>query len=515
MNKGVQRSTITQGTYHLFIGNLISTILASLTSIFLGRVLGPDRFGLYSIALILPAYLYLLLRFGLSSTITRHAAKYLSEGNEKKAISFSYGVSILHLAVGVLAVALIIPFSETVSSLILHRPELSSGILIPMALFAVVGQIMFNNGSAAFVGLSEFRKSAVLNVIMGVAKFGSTVLLVLLGYTVIGAVAGYTLGFVVAGVVGIAMLLRINTGIKPSGMIEDIKTSIRYAPPIWLMQVLIAFLPPFQTTILAFTVSNQEIGLYAAAVNIGTLVTLFTLPVTTSLLTLFSKSAQADNKERIDTYNLSVRYTALLVAPVTMFVMALSIPLAIAIYGHAYLLAGSYLFLLAGGNLVAGLGNISWSMFLLGVGETRKAFFATSVGTLVSVISSLVLVLYEGVFGVIVGTILGNIVLLVVGSKYVSGVLKTNPRTWAVWRIYLSSALSALVVYAISLLELNPFLTVIFSGVIFLLILIPIMAKTGALRSADMNMIKVQFKDIKIMNFLLKIATRYFDIFNS
>ncbi len=511
MSKGAQRTTITQGTYHLFVGNLIATVLVSVTSIFVGRVLGPDEFGLYTIALILPTYLYLLLRFGLSSTITRHAAKYLSEGNERKAISFSYGVSILHAAVGVLAVALLIPFSGTVSSFILQRPELSSGILIPVAMFAVVGQIMFNNGSAAFVGLSEFRKSAVLNVIMGVAKFGSTVLLVLLGYSVVGAVAGYTLGFVAAGVVAIAILLRMNTRVKPSQLMEDISTSIKYAPPIWLAQVLVAFLPPFQTTILAFTVSNQEIGWYAAAVNIGSLVTLFTLPVTTSLLTLFSKT---EPKERIDTYNLSVRYTALLVTPVTMFVMALSTPLAIAIYGHAYLLAGGYLLLLAAGNLVAGLGNISWNMFLLGIGETRKAFFATAVGTLVSVVSSLVLVRYEGVYGVLIGTILGNIILLIVGSKYASDLLETKPRTWAVWRIYLSSALSALVVYSISLLGLNPFLTVILGGVIFLLILFPIMAKTGALGSDDMLMIKVQFKDVKLMNFLLKIATRYFDIFN-
>jgi len=511
MSKGAQRTTITQGTYHLFVGNLIATVLVSVTSIFVGRVLGPDEFGLYTIALILPTYLYLLLRFGLSSTITRHAAKYLSEGNERKAISFSYGVSILHAAVGVLAVALLIPFSGTVSSFILQRPELSSGILIPVAMFAVVGQIMFNNGSAAFVGLSEFRKSAVLNVIMGVAKFGSTVSLVLLGYSVVGAVAGYTLGFVAAGVVAIAILLRMNTRVKPSQLMEDISTSIKYAPPIWLAQVLVAFLPPFQTTILAFTVSNQEIGWYAAAVNIGSLVTLFTLPVTTSLLTLFSKT---EPKERIDTYNLSVRYTALLVTPVTMFVMALSTPLAIAIYGHAYLLAGGYLLLLAAGNLVAGLGNISWNMFLLGIGETRKAFFATAVGTLVSVVSSLVLVRYEGVYGVLIGTILGNIILLIVGSKYASDLLETKPRTWAVWRIYLSSALSALVVYSISLLGLNPFLTVILGGVIFLLILFPIMAKTGALGSDDMLMIKVQFKDVKLMNFLLKIATRYFDIFN-
>jgi O-antigen/teichoic acid export membrane protein len=513
MSETPQKTSISKGTYHLFIGNLVSTIVLAIASIIVGRLLGPNRFGLYTIALIVPSYAYLVLRLGSTSTITRYAAKYVSEGNEKKAISFSYTISILHLALGLLVVGLLIPFTNVISTNLLHRPELASGIIIPIALLSVVGQIVFYNGTGAFVGLHSFGKAAVFQVINAVAKLALSVLLLLLGYSVLGAVAGYTFGFILAGVISLVLLISLNKRAIPKNIKADVGMSADYAWPIFFSILLAGLVAPFQSTILAYTVSNTVIGWYSAASNIVGLIVLFTYPVTTVLLPLFSKTVAGGTKQLAETYRLSVKYTALTVTPVTLFVMALSTPLASAIYGHAYESSGNYLLILAVISLLAGLGGISWNAFLYGVSETRKALLATAAGSVVSIVVSIILVFYAGVYGVIIGTIIGQIVSLFIGARFVSDILGAELQTWSVWRIYLSSALSAMFVYLVSLIIFNQFLAVIVGVAFFLLILFPIMAWTKALTRNDMSALQEQFKDVRLMSVLLTLISKYHSLF--
>jgi stage V sporulation protein B len=513
LTEKAQKSTISKGTYQLFVGNLISTILLAVTSIIVGRLLGPDTFGLYTIALIVPGYVYLVLRWGLTSTVTRYATKYSSEGNERKATSFSYTISVLHMVAGLVAVGLLIPFSNAISTDILHRPDLSTGFIIPLMLLSVVGQIMFSNGTAAFVGLHEFGKAAIFQIILGFVKLVTSVLLILIGFSVLGAVAGYTFAFIVAGGISLGLLVRRNKSLVPDNIKEAINTSVKYAPPIYFSQFLFTIIPPFQSTILAYTVSNTEIGWYGAALNIVTLITLFTYPVSTALLPLFSKNVRGGNQELADLYRQSVRYSALFITPVAMLVMALSTPLATAIFGNVYEPSGNYLILLAIVSLLAGLGNISWAPFLYGVAETRKAFLATAAGSAVSIVGSLIFVFYFGVYGIIIGTILGSIVSLALGTRFVSKILEANLRIRLVWRIYLSSAISALAIYPISLFRLNSYFVVVAGGVFFLLILIPILASTKGLTRDDMIELQEQFKEVKLMSHLLNLIAAYHRLF--
>lgn len=511
MADATQKPTISHGAYHLFMGNLVSTIVLAITSIVVGRLLGPDKFGLYTIVLIIPGYAYLVVRWGLSSTITRYVAKYTSEGNERKALTFGYAISSLHLSAGILVIALLIPFSNVISTVLLHRPELSNGIIIPVALLSVIAQIMFDNGSAAFVGLNQFRKSAIFQIIMALSRFIISLSLLILGYSVLGAVVGNTLGFLVAGVLSFALLASMNKSLIPSDIKESIVSSITYAPTVYVSQLLVAIIP-FQSMILAFVVSNKEIGWYSAAVNIAALITLFTYPISTSLLPLFSRS-EVGRSELAANYKLTIKYAALFVTPVTMVVMALSTPLATVIYGNAYRFAGNYLLLLAIVSLMAGFGSISYGPFLYGVGKTRKALEATMIGTLISIVTSVTLVVYIGVFGVITGTILGSLISLVLGNRFVSKTLDAKLQIHTVWRIYVASALSALLVYPISLFELNSLLVITIGGVLFILILVPMMVLVKAFTRDDMDALKLQFKEVKLISFLLSKLDSYQRIF--
>ena len=170
---------------------------------------------------------------------------------------------------------------------------------------------MFYNHTAAFVGIHAFGKSAVFQVIMSVAKLGLSVFLVLIGYSVLGAVAGFTFGFVVSGIISLVLLIAMNKSAIPTNIRQDVAMSADYAWPIFLSILFSGIVSPLQTTILALTVSNTEIGWYSAAVNIVALITLFTYPVTTVLLPLFSKTVEGGTRELAGTYKLHCKVTLL------------------------------------------------------------------------------------------------------------------------------------------------------------------------------------------------------------
>ena len=311
MEESNHNAPASRGTYNLFVGNLLSTILLAFSAIIVARLLGPNEYGLYSIALILPSYVYLILRLGFSSTITRYVAKYASEGKQKKAISFSYSVSIIHLAAGLFVLGLLIPFSRLISLNLFHRPELVTGILIPIALLSVAGQIMFDNGSASFFGLHKFGKSAIIQIIKSVTQLVLSVTLVVLGYSVLGAVVGYSCGLLISGAASLIMIISINRKLIIENVKENFLTTIRYSFQVYGSKLLTTLISPLQITLLTLVVSNTEIGWYGAAQNIAALITLFTYPVANVLLPVFSRNTNGDLKTLLEPYTLSIKYTAL------------------------------------------------------------------------------------------------------------------------------------------------------------------------------------------------------------
>ncbi len=71
-NQGRGSSTV-RGMYHLFLGNTSSTLMLAVSAIIGGRILKPDGYGLYTVALIIPPFLYLTVRLGMDAAATRYA----------------------------------------------------------------------------------------------------------------------------------------------------------------------------------------------------------------------------------------------------------------------------------------------------------------------------------------------------------------------------------------------------------------------------------------------------------
>lgn len=127
--------------------------------------------------------------------------------------------------------------------------------------------------------------------IQSIVKTTLSPLLVILGFSVIGALSGHILGYMIAALLGSLILFKYYKRLgKPSSnsFSGNLKIMLGYGFPLYLSALLGLFLGQYQTIILAFFTSNFEIGNFSIATNLSSLINVLIFPLTV-LFPAFSK----------------------------------------------------------------------------------------------------------------------------------------------------------------------------------------------------------------------------------
>ncbi len=150
-NDGQQGSPTVRGMYHLFLGNATFILLFAVTAIVVGRTPGPDGYGLYTVAVVIPPFLFNSIRLGLDTAATRYAARLKSEAKEREATLFVYAMVIFEVGLSVVFTAVFYLLSGILASNVLDRPQIA-GLILPVAMLSVVGQAAYTVTTSGLIG---------------------------------------------------------------------------------------------------------------------------------------------------------------------------------------------------------------------------------------------------------------------------------------------------------------------------------------------------------------------------
>lgn len=235
----------------------VSTIVLRMGSVVIGiilaRVLAPEQFGVYAVALTVQGILITLADLGLSADIVR------SDDPEKIAPT----VATLSLASGALVAAMTLASSSTLATL-LGSPSAAPAIAVLSGTLLLAGasavpygflQRRFQQRELFFVGVADFVVSTVV-----------TLLLIALGF---GAL-GLAIGRVAAQVVSSTMQF-VLARVKPKFGIdrEVLKPVLAFGLPIAAANMLSWGLLNVDNIILARVVGATALGFYVLAFNIS------------------------------------------------------------------------------------------------------------------------------------------------------------------------------------------------------------------------------------------------------
>ena len=396
-----------RGGLFLFLGNASSTIILALASILIARLLGPESYGLYALAMIAPSFFITLSDFGISPALTRFSAHFRSEEEDREAVGLIKVGIIFKSVFSLLLSIVLLLLSDSIATWILKRPGL--GLLIRFTSLYLVGQAIFMTLDSIFIGLDKTENSGLLVNIHAITKTVASPLLIILGMGAIGAILGAGLGFLLAAGIGVTvLLLRLcpslfsgNSG-ENVDFFQALRLMISYGMPLYLSTLTFSLLTQYQSFILALFVSNMEIGNYTTAMNFSVLITLLSYPIATSLFPAFSKLNVEEDRDEVEKmFKLSVKYTSLLVIPASLAVAVLSKELVYTLYGSQYQLAPTYLALYILSFLCAGLGMFVVGNLFNGQGDTKTTLRINLVNLGLSVPMAFIMTYFYGVPGLI------------------------------------------------------------------------------------------------------------------
>ncbi|MCW4044521.1 MAG: oligosaccharide flippase family protein [Candidatus Bathyarchaeota archaeon] len=470
-----------RGGFFLFSGATTATIIMALSAILVGRLLGPELYGQYNLVLVIPNLLLLFTDLGINAGITKYAASLRTEGLPDRIPAIIRHGMLLRLITGTAAVMLSITFTNVFTALI-NRPDLASYIQLTSIL--VIFQVIYTTANSAFVGIDKSEYSALTTNIQAIAKTILQITLVILGFSLTGALIGTIGGFAIAAALSSTILfLKLlrptqKTQNTQTSYAQNLKLLTRYGAPLYVAVVLTGLIPLYQQIILAFFAPDTAIGNFKAATNFVALLTIIATAITTALLPAFSKLEHS--AEKINAFfKKANKYTCIIIVPTTTLVILFSQQIVQLLYGTTYDSAALFLSVSALIYFLAIIGHLSLTSLFNGLGKTRLTLYATIINFITLTILSPLLAQAYSVIGAIAASLIAGFSAAVYAAITAVRKLRIQFEFKKTITVYIISAISS--IPAISLIlytSLSPTAVLIVGALSYLIIyatLMPIM----------------------------------------
>ncbi|MGA3291338.1 MAG: flippase [Candidatus Bathyarchaeia archaeon] len=493
MTKAVEMARVSaKGSFHILWGLVASTIISAVGTIIIARLLGPDNYGLYAIALTAPNLISTFRDWGINTAMIKYSAQYNSENNVAKIRSIFVSGVLFEIVLGLLLSLLSFVLSPFLA-MSFNRPAIAP--LIQIASFFILTGALVTAATAAFTGIEKMHLYSFMLIIQSIIKTILIVTLVLLGLHTLGAVTGYTVGGAFAGLTGVLLMWTMYKSMpKPTHskleIISNIKTMFKYGLPLSIGNILTGFQTQFFTYILAiYVLNNATIGNYNVALNFLVLIGFFATPVTTMLFPAFSKLDPQKDKEVLkNVFQFSVKYASLVVVPVTAMVIALAQPAIGTIFGDKYVQAPLFLVLLSVSYLYAAFGSLSESNLITGQGYTAFLLKLTILGVAIGFPLSFVLISQFGVIGLIVAGLINGLPSLFIGLRFIKKHFEVSVDWVSSAKILFSSAIAAVLTYVlISQLAFSSPIQLVIGIIVFVVVFLFATVVTRTVNRADVS----------------------------
>ncbi|MCJ7633488.1 oligosaccharide flippase family protein [Candidatus Bathyarchaeota archaeon] len=499
------------GSFQLFIGKIVSTVILAVGTIILGIFIHEGEYGLYAIALIPATTILLFQDWGIASAMTKYCAQYraLNKQGDLRRIIVS-GLT-FEVATGLALTVLSLLMANFIASTVFGKPE--SAFLMTLASITILSTSLFMASQSIFVGFERMKLSSYTMICQATVQCVLSPLLVYLGYGALGAILGYTFSILVTGIIAVTLLYfaifrkldASNT--NTSNASQTLKPLLRYGIPLAIAAILGGILPQFYSFVMASFVDVAIIGNYRIATNFAILLTFFTIPISTVLFPAFSKLDPRNEQQLLKTiFTSSVKYTALFLVPATMALLVLSQPMISTIYGDKWLYAPFFLTLGVIGNLFAIFGNLSMGSLLSGLGETKMLMKLNILTLGIGIPLALLLIPPLGIPGVIVVTIVAGVPSMFISLYWTWKRYGTKVDFRASAKIFLASTIAAITTYLfLNVFTAAAWITFTTGVILFLAIYLIATPLIGAINQTDVNNLRAMFSGLGIISKLLEI----------
>jgi len=506
-----------RGSFFLATGNIIAMIISAFSVFITARLLGPQLYGIYTVVLAVPSLLLIFIGFGIDEALIRFSANLRIKGeNQSLTRTIRLGITLRAIA-GITMFSACFLFSDYLAAHVISRPEY--GIYIRLASIAIVFQAILLSTSAVFVGLDRTEYRAVVANVQAITKTVMAPLLIVAGFSVVGAITGFTISCLAAGLLSAGLLfIRLYKPLK-SEISENphvhkqqtmhLRTMLNYGFPLYISALLIGASTQLQTIILSFFALDLDIGNFKAATNFVTLVMALSGSITIALFSAFSKLDRNDNQAKAF-FKLAIKYTSMLLVPASMVIIVFSKELVQVVYGEAFLPASLFLSLYLTVYFLVGLGSLVQRSFFNGLGETKTTLKLNLASFIVFLGLAPLLTQAYNVPGLIVAILVSSLVAALFGAYKARSNFGAEPDYAVISGIYIAALASVIPPFLLASTQLFPALATIFlGGFLYLLAYVTLLPIIGVLSKTELENLQQITEKIRFLKPILKPILKY------
>jgi len=407
-----------------FVSLGISALVHFILRVILARYFSVDEIGLYSLSFTAYSFGLTLSAFGINAALTKYTAQYREDTSKISAL-FTAG-SVLSFAIGILMGLLLYVISPFVANTLLHMPEMTNLLRIVAISLPFIAlqkaELGFLNGQR------RMRLFAFINIFQNVFVLALTIVLVVLGFELSGAVWGLVLPVVITSILPAFLLREYFMGFNIRQYAPMIKALLSFGFFVVLANTISTTQGQIDTLLLGFYMTEAEVGYYTTALIIiaglrlpASAIQLITSP------TIATYWGNNDIKAIELLINGVMKMTAIFMLPVVFIVGFFANDLTVLLFGESYAPTALLLQILLAGLLI---GSIQTSVggALASTSYVKVIFRIGMFTLLLSAISNIVIIPIYGMTGAAVAhsfiTIISAIVNLVLVHRLVKVKIK-------------------------------------------------------------------------------------------
>ena len=432
-----KRQSRVTGALALMVAQALVLLLGYITHPWIGRVLGPEAYGVYGVVLAVQSIAGIILTLGVPISIARFVARHENQAQ-------SILKQTIHLQA---AVALLVSVTTFIlAALIAHLlKDDSLARLIQFVAIVVFLQAFYTVFTQFFSGMHRFNRQAILTTFYAIIKLvGAISLIYVIG--VYGAFAGFALGGMAAALLG--WWWSRNLGGRQASQLRT-KDFLSFAGVYVLIVMglqLIMSLDLFMVK--AFLASDIEAGFYNASSTIARIPYMLLQAIAFILLPSVSALTKPGaSRDKAATFiSDTLRYLIAIIVPSVALAAATSKNLIILFFSAQYIPAASSLTI-----LIIGLGSLAFFLLIAnivaGAGRAKVGLAVTTVMLAVSAILGYVLIPRFGLIGAAWQTTASSLVGLALLSAYTFKVFRIPLPIKSTINILVASAAAVAVTY--------------------------------------------------------------------
>ncbi len=412
-----------------FLSKMVMSFSGFVATIVLTRTLGQERYGAYVVVLSVLAWVAIAGNLGLSPAVKKR----VSEADDGNYVVSGIIVQLILYAIVAICLWIARPYLNV------YMEVDATGILILLLAVKLAVDLV----QSVLEGQHLVHISSLLSPVQWTSRSVVQVALVLAGFGLTGAFAGYVVGAVVAVLVGV-YFVSFDLSV-PSR--QDFDRLGSYAQFSWLASVKGRTFLSMDTLVLAVFVSNSVIAVYEIAWNLASLFAIFGSSVSRTLFPEMSRisSMEGANNEIAELLRVGLAYSGLFIIP-GLVGAAIVGDVVLTIYGSGFQTGYYILLILTFARLLYGYQG-QFLTVLDGINRPDLTFRINGVFVAVNLVLNILLTWQYGWYGAATATTTSAALGLVFGYYYANRIINVTVPIDVIGKQLFAAGVMALGVY--------------------------------------------------------------------